>query len=204
MQPRTVLICALLGAGCFHDHGSSFTDGTTTGTDGSGTDPDHDSSGEEPDDSDTDSMSTLTTTSSSAPDSATTDTTDTSTENSTSSDGCVPVDVEVDGPFEELETRTLDLDFDEFPGIPGEAAELCASFTTTNPASARTITIGGATGEVLSFGPCGGHGPGPGFTLCASFVKPLGLSEIVIDNSNYPGCQAGPMDDLVLQFGCIP
>lgn len=76
------------------------------------------------------------------------------------------------------------------------------TFTSNNGASARSMTIGGA--DVLTFGPCGGSGPAPGpFGDCASFTKPIGLTEVLIDNTTPgPGCQNGTMEEVVLRFGC--
>lgn len=206
MQPRTVLICTLLGAGCFHDPGSSLTDGTTTGTEGSDPESNNDSSDEESDGTDTDQTSSWTTTSGNTtdPETTTSTSTATSTGSDTSSDVCVPVDVEVDEAFEPGETRTLNLDFDDFPGSTDDDLELCITFTSTNAASARSIFIGGAEGQVLEFGPCNALGPPPGpFTICDPFVKPAGLTEVIIANTTpVPGCQNGSMADLTLQFLC--
>ncbi len=137
--------------------------------------------------------------------SASTDGTGSSASSTGGNDDCTPVEVEVPGEFAELEVRVIDLDFDEFPGMPGEGVELCRTFTSDNAASARTITIGGVDGELLGLGPCGSQGPAPGpFGGCSSFVKPEGIAEVIIDNTTSgPGCQNGGMTDLVFQFGCL-
>lgn len=212
MQPHSTLLCALFVAGCFVDDGdyvagdsgseTDISEDTMSDTESS----DHESSDVSSDETWTDdSSSDFTTDTWSGSDEDTTGdvtSSDTSTDSDSSSDDCAPVDVEVDGAFEAGESRTIYLDFDDFPGSPGETVELCITFTSTNPASARTITIGETE---VAFGPCGGGGPGPGFTSCAPFVKPEGLTEVIIDNTTFgPGCQTGTMDDLVLSFGCDP
>jgi len=138
---------------------------------------------------------------------ATTTTSDTSNDSAgTTSTVCAPVDVPIEEPFEAGETRTLHLDFDAFPAEPGQEGELCLTFTSNNEYSARTILIGGASGENLGFGPCGdGLGPAPGpFTICAVYTEPEGLTEVIVDNSPPgPGCQNGTMGQVVLRFGCV-
>lgn len=207
MQPHITLFCTLFLAGCFHDPNGTPSDGTTTDTDGSNTDQGSSDGESDTGNTDTDSTESWTdVTSSSVSDSgATTDTTTGTTttgSTNTSSDGCAPVDVPIDGAFEGGENRTVYLDFDGFPGSSGDDAELCITFTTDNGVSARSIFI---EGQVLQFGPCNALGPPPGpFTICDPFVKPAGVTEVIIDNTTPgPGCQTGSMDNLVLQFMCL-
>jgi hypothetical protein len=179
-------LLALLGA-CFSDPGSTFyedgvtsADATSSGTTDVPTVPE--TTGTDPDFTE--------------PDAAT------ASDATTSPGGCVPVEVPL-GSFSAGITQTFPLDFDDFPGAAGEEVEICATFVTANWASARTITI---DGEEMAFGPCGTWKPEPeSFTGCASYTKPAGPADVTLDNTPFSaGCQSGPMDDVVLRFGCPP
>ena len=114
-------------------------------------------------------------------------------------DGCeAPVEIAVEDPFGDGQMQTISVNFDDLPGAPGTNAELCISFSTSNPASARTLTIGE---QLLAFGPCGGTRRS--WSQCVEYLKPAGVVDVTIDNTTFgPGCQNGEMHDLVLQFGC--
>jgi hypothetical protein len=213
----SVALCAPfvpLGA-CFSDPGATSAQGSGD-TDATGLGSSTAPNTTETDPTDTGSEETTETTETTGPDSLTgsesgptsagtngpgteTDATG-ATSGETTSAGCEPVEVPI-GSFSAGITQTFDLDFDDFPGTAGEEADLCATFVTSNWASARTITI---KGEVLAFGPCGAWKPEPeSFTGCASYIKPAGPAEVIIDNTPFsPGCQNGPMDDVVLSFRC--
>lgn len=110
---------------------------------------------------------------------------------------CAPIEVPVDGFVDEGEMRVVEFDFDQLPIDADAPAQLCLAFTTSNPASARSITI---DGQVLTFGPCGG----PPRIYCEEFLNPTGTLNVVLDNTTPSmGCQTGDMMDLVLFFGCV-
>jgi hypothetical protein len=214
-------LLALLGA-CFSDPGSTFyedgvtsADATSSGTTDVPTVPE--TTGTDPDFTEPDTSSDGLTASETGPESGGTDgpgtsaaATDATSGATTASDattspgGCVPVEVPI-GSFSAGITQAFPLDFDDFPGAAGEEAELCATFTTENPASTRTLALGAVDGQVLGLGPCNGALPAPGpFTTCKPYTKLEGLAEVILDNkSPGAGCQDGPMGDLVLQFGCL-
>ncbi|MCH9755538.1 MAG: hypothetical protein K0U11_06760 [Gammaproteobacteria bacterium] len=109
---------------------------------------------------------------------------------------CAPIQVDVDAFVDEGETRVVEFDFDQLPLELGELVELCVDFSTSNPASARSISI---DGQVMTYGPCGGDKG----LHCEEFFNPTGTVDVVLDNTTPSGgCQTGDMSDVVLFFGC--
>jgi len=228
---RYALLLVLSMSACFHDTGPLYSDSSSTfsgevsgGSDATGTidtfpgsesttsseeDTSHTFSfTESVQSSDSDTAESSSTSSPGSTSSSTESTsgdlttTGTTTSDGTTTDPCAsPLEVPVPDPFATGESRTFDLDFDEAPGETGGDIKVCATFTTTAPPSARTITF---DEQVLGLGPCNAQWPPEDpFTGCTTFPKPDGVTPVTVDNvTPGPGCQSGPMADLVITFSC--